>query len=171
MGQNWHKTGLLQLLQIKRLLNFYLFGAKYRKLSNKFDSGGQILPTVPYRLPSPTPAVLVGAGSGRCPDPIRDSNAAPGRGGEKSRSPESAASAAARRPQPAPDRPCRTAALRSPPIPRRLAVALRSRHVVRRAAAALHSAPVACSAAAAFRTPPSRPPRRLPLCFCRPHVI
>ena len=57
---------MLLLLQIRCLLNFYLFSAKYQKCSNKSDKKGQTLPTIPHR---PLP---LGAGSSSHPDLIRD---------------------------------------------------------------------------------------------------
>ena len=48
------KSGRLLLLKTKRLLNFYLFGAKYWKGLNKFDKE-EFLPTVPHRPHPPHP--------------------------------------------------------------------------------------------------------------------
>ena len=48
---------MLQLLHIKQLLNFCLFGAKYRKRSNKFDKKGKFfLLLLIALLPSPAAA-------------------------------------------------------------------------------------------------------------------
>lgn len=50
-GPRTQRKNPIPLLQIKQLLNFYLFGIKYWKHSNKFNKEGQILPTTPYHTP------------------------------------------------------------------------------------------------------------------------
>lgn len=113
-------------LQIKELLNFYFFGAKYRKRSHKFDKD-KFFRLFPSHSP-PSPPRPVGSRSSSCLDPIRDSNPSPGRGEEKSRPPESGVAAAARRPHPSGRIQLRIVTSRSAPaapIARRAAAARR----------------------------------------------